>query len=259
MKEKFNTKRFLITVGIVLITAIAVGGATWWAMNKQIHSIKLDNSLEKVNDAVIDYCSSDQNASQEDLLLFIKSLYGIEEAKIEDQDGEIYLHIGYKPNDADWATNGYPIDCFTSNEETITEHEETSTDIIGKPNTTRTYLNEKYGYRIDFDEKWRTYRTRLSVETAEMYPERYQTIGFEVPLKDRSNDYNVMFYIEVMSEDEYNRLKSKIEGEPDGTILITKNETYYYTYTPNGSDIENAYGITSVDIKKAAESLKLTN
>lgn len=35
MEQGFNTKRFLITLGFVLITALAVGGATYYVMNEQ--------------------------------------------------------------------------------------------------------------------------------------------------------------------------------------------------------------------------------
>lgn len=42
-KEKFNTKRLLITIGFVLTAAVAVGGATWWAMDRDC---KLDDTEE---------------------------------------------------------------------------------------------------------------------------------------------------------------------------------------------------------------------
>lgn len=50
MEQGFNTKRFLITLSLVLLTALAVGGATYFVMNKQNNDDKalLQSQIDKL-------------------------------------------------------------------------------------------------------------------------------------------------------------------------------------------------------------------
>jgi len=43
MKQKFDWKRSIITIGIVLVTALAVGGTVWYVMDKGAQEIKAAN------------------------------------------------------------------------------------------------------------------------------------------------------------------------------------------------------------------------
>lgn len=86
-QEKFNWKRLLITLGIVLITAIAVGGSVYYVMNEQIkEGDNFDNEGA--------YCFSLRTQ------LDIADSYDCSEGKTFEKDGESFIYISIsRPND----------------------------------------------------------------------------------------------------------------------------------------------------------------
>ncbi|MDD3480864.1 MAG: hypothetical protein PHW75_01390 [Patescibacteria group bacterium] len=120
MKEKINTKRLLTTIGIVLLASAAVGGTTWWFMNREIRELMLEQSLMNIDNAYNNYCESATDAADEnDLVKFAKLQYGISEAKIEETEEGVFFYIGYVPVEGGWNTSGYSLACRATETEGV--------------------------------------------------------------------------------------------------------------------------------------------
>jgi hypothetical protein len=131
--EKINPRRLLITIGIVLLTAVIVGGTTWYVMDRNYRALEQENSLSNAGAAVSTFCTGNGLVSEEDLLNFVKNLPGLDDVRIEEQDGSKFLVIGYVPIKpaANWADVSYPLDCLTNAEieENNAENETTSEEL----------------------------------------------------------------------------------------------------------------------------------
>jgi hypothetical protein len=137
MKEKINPKRLGITIGIVLLTALVVGGAVWYVKDKEIKELNQTNSLEKLETLAASYCELTTRPSDDELITYAKGLPGISDAKIEvDKAAGRILRIGYFPFDGgDWADQGWNLECGDTEQAATENREGTQEEGASGPNT----------------------------------------------------------------------------------------------------------------------------
>jgi hypothetical protein len=66
--KSFNWKRSLITIFLMLITAVAVGGALWWVMERNASDMKeaTDKSIEELSNQVANYKEAYESKKSEE-------------------------------------------------------------------------------------------------------------------------------------------------------------------------------------------------
>lgn len=100
--------------GIALIVAIISLGINGYFLYDKVKTAETQKEqiITSAFGTLMDtYCQAPGKSSNEEMVALAKDIPGVEEAKIETEDGKQMLVVGYKPMGANWADQRGDLSC----------------------------------------------------------------------------------------------------------------------------------------------------